>query len=98
MENYLIKLSNKAKRFITKFRCCNLEIAVEKGRWYNIELDNRLCLLCNENSVGDEYHYLFICKKEKVLELRKNLVSSYYTQYPSVHKMKYVHVLSYNTF
>ena len=74
MENYLIKLSNQAKRFFTKFRCCNLEIPVEKGRLYNIERDNRLCLLCNGNSVGDEYHYLVICKNEKILELKKKLV------------------------
>ena len=48
---------------------------VKTGRGQNIhvERENRKCLLCNSDAIGDEYHYIFNfsafdnCKKNNVL-------------------------------
>ena len=34
---------------------------IETGRWQNIERENRKCVLCNSDAIGDEYHYIFNC-------------------------------------
>lgn len=83
IENYLLKLSGQAKHLITKFRCCNINIPIEKGRWHNIPKEERLCVLCTENTVGDEFHYLFLCKNAKVVEFRNKFIPSYYIKNPS---------------
>jgi hypothetical protein len=43
---------------------------IETGRWQNISRGDRICHVCREE-VGDEYHYLFLCKNEAVFELRQ---------------------------
>jgi vacuolar-type H+-ATPase subunit B/Vma2 len=37
--------------------------------------------ICNEN-IGDEFHYLFICKSPELVRIRENLIPEYYTKYP----------------
>ena len=43
----------------SKFRCVNHKLPIEKGRFYGIAIDDRVCELCNTNKLGDEYHYIF---------------------------------------
>ena len=45
----------------TNFRLCNNYLPLEKGSWLGISRNERVCNLCNTNSIGDEYHYLFQC-------------------------------------
>jgi hypothetical protein len=45
---------------------------IETGRWQNISREDRICHVCREE-VGDEYHYLFLCKNEAVFELRQKI-------------------------
>jgi hypothetical protein len=40
---------------------------IETGRWQNISREDIICHLCRD-VVGDEYHYLFLCKNEAVFE------------------------------
>ena len=35
--------------------------------------------ICNEN-IGDEFHYLFICKSPELVRIRENLIPEYYTK------------------
>jgi hypothetical protein len=42
---------------------------------------------CNEE-IGNEFHYLFICNFPYLLNLRKKLITNYYTTYPSDLKFK----------
>ena len=46
---------------LVKFRCGNIKIPVVAGRYNAVPRDERLCQLCNTNSIGDEFHYLFEC-------------------------------------
>ena len=38
-----------------------MKFPIETGRWQNIERENRKCVLCNSDAIGDEYHYIFNC-------------------------------------
>ena len=42
--------------------------------------------MCNEN-IGDEIHYLFICKSPELVRIRENLIPEYYTRYPNKQKL-----------
>jgi hypothetical protein len=46
-----------------------------------------MCTFCREN-IGDEFHYLFICKHELIAALRSKFIPKYYTSNPTIHKMK----------
>jgi len=37
------------------------EIEIESGRWGNVNLDNRLCKLCDCHAIEDEFHFIFHC-------------------------------------
>ena len=38
-----------------------LPLNIETGRYIRKELNERLCLLCNQNSIEDEHHFLLSC-------------------------------------
>jgi hypothetical protein len=44
-------------------------LEIETGRWYNIPKDERFCTLCGQ-SIGDEFHLLFVCCNEYLVNLR----------------------------
>lgn len=88
LENYLLRLPEDKRIWISKLRTCNLKIPMETGRWYNIARTDRICTLCNESCIGDEYHYLYVCNNSSITELRKKYIPKYYTTYPSVLKMQ----------
>ena len=56
------------------------------GRWYNIPKDERFCTLCGQ-SIGDEFHLLFVCCNEYLVNLRRIYLPRYYVTYPSIVKM-----------
>ena len=61
LENYLSILPYNLRLKLTKFRLQSNHLPIVTGRWENIPREHRICKLCNSNSVGDEYHYLFNC-------------------------------------
>ena len=42
----------------------------ERGRYVNIERNQRKCVLCVHNDIEDEYHFVLICPKYN--GIRKN--------------------------
>ena len=60
-ENYINTLSGPSLLTMFKFRTANHKLPVEVGRWANVELSDRKCLLCQNNQIGDEFHYLLEC-------------------------------------
>jgi hypothetical protein len=46
-----------------------MKFPIETERWHNIVRNDIICTLCREN-IGDEFHYLFICKHELIDALR----------------------------
>ena len=53
----------------------------------NIARNDRICTFCRDD-IGDEFHYLFICKHELIADLRSKFIPKYYTLNPTIHKLK----------
>lgn len=100
-EKYIIELPIKAYIDLAKFRTTNNRLPIEKGRWDNIERNERYCNLCNTNLIDDEFHYLFEC--EILKDIRQIYLPKYYlkhyntlkfTQLMSSSNVKQLHRLS----
>ena len=37
----------------------NHSLSIEKGRYFNIERNQKICTLCDQGLLGDEFHCLF---------------------------------------
>ena len=60
-ENYLTCLPADLRRAYSHFRCMNHKLPIEKGRFWGVSRDDRICDLCNMGNLGDEFHYIFEC-------------------------------------
>ena len=63
---------------------------VESGRWTKpkilVDYHERLCTLCDENYIEDEYHILMKCKY--FVNLREKYISRKYYKRPSTYKFQ----------
>ena len=55
------------RKVIAKVRCSSHNLEIEKGRHKDVNAENRFCLMCSENSVEDEMHFLSFCKAYEFL-------------------------------
>jgi hypothetical protein len=78
LEKYLILMS--------KLRLCNHKLPVEQGRYRNIARIDRTCDKCNDNKLGDEYHFLLECSFFN--DLRIKYIPKYYWRRPNSIKFK----------
>ena len=70
--DYVKWTTSKYDRSIqAKFRCGILQLHVETGRFNQTKLEDRICQLCNLNSIEDECH--FLCECPLYNELRKTM-------------------------
>ena len=91
-EKYLVKIPENHRIWLTKLRLSNLKLPIETGRWQNIPVEERLCHKCHEG-IGDEFHYLFVCKSPELVNGREKMIPRYYTNFPC--KQKLIGLLSY---
>ena len=62
METYLVHINNKKhQRIVSKLRTSSHDLMIEKGRYYNLPREKRLCMTCN--TVEDEFNFLNKCTK-----------------------------------
>ena len=68
---------------LTKIRLSSHTFLVERGRWVKpkINYHERLCTLCDENDIEDEYHILMKCNY--CVNLREKYTSKKYYNRPS---------------
>ena len=52
--------------FLVRFRTCNQELPIETGRYTNVIKCERICILCDLNDTGDEWHYLCVQRLKKL--------------------------------
>ena len=57
-----LSLPFNMRKVISKMRCSNHNLEIERGRHLNIERDKRTCHNCASNEVEDEEHFLLKCK------------------------------------
>ena len=59
-EPYLLLLNKNHRSIFTHYRT-NHRLPIEVGRWKNIPRSERKYYLCDDDVIGDEYHFLFEC-------------------------------------
>lgn len=60
-EHLRTSLSRGKRSLVSQLRCGILPLKLEIGRYLRIPLEDRLCELCNTDSVEDESHFLLVC-------------------------------------
>ena len=61
-EKNLDFISNEKYRFaLTRFRLSSHELEIERGRYENKPMIERICKCCNMNMVENEYHFALVC-------------------------------------
>ena len=59
---YVDTLINRCDRSqISKLRLSAHQLSIEKGRYFNMPRHERLCQLCNANTIENEEHFLLHC-------------------------------------
>ena len=87
MEKYLLCVKNDKHRIsLSRLRCSSHRLAIEEGRYRNIERSNRICKFCNMNQVETEYHFLLVCPFYN--SLREKYIKRYYRTWPTTTKFK----------
>ena len=84
-ENYLSKLNSKSRLALCRFRLSNHKLPIERGRFSNIERERRFCQLCNENMIGDEFHFILECPA--LQHLREHFLPKYCQTCPNTLKL-----------
>ena len=85
MEHYLSLMSGNNKVLFTKLRFSLLKFPVVTGRYEGIPYDERHCTFCNTNLIGNEFHYLLVCKKFQAI--REKYIPDYFWKYPKEYKL-----------
>jgi hypothetical protein len=86
LENYLLTLKKHEYLTLARLRTGNHHFPNETGRWQNIPIDNRKCLLCDIPDTPDEMHYLLKCPFFN--EERKKYIKKYYYSRTNIIKYK----------
>lgn len=89
MEWYLkCNVKRDIRTCFTKLRLCSHRFMIERGRWVKpkIEYSERLCNLCNDRDIQDEYHIILKC--DNFNTLRKKFIDKYYYNKPSMFKFQ----------
>ena len=73
-EKYLNIQNDKLRRYVTKLRVSNHNLPIERGRYNNISADHRLCNMCGNVDIGDEFHLLMTCDNSNLCKLRVNFL------------------------
>ena len=71
---------------LLKMRVCNNKFPVNHSRYFGIPRGERLCPLCNSDDIGDDFHYLFKCKFDAFVQLRKTCLKKYYLHHQNAIK------------
>ena len=84
-EKYLeVIYDKKFRSALSRFRLSSHQLMIEKGRYNNIPVDERICRFCNMNQLENEYHFLLICPLYH--NLRKRYLKPYYCRWPTLNK------------
>lgn len=86
-ERYVqLSLSSGERSVLAQIRLGILKLHVETGRFTNTKLEERLCMICNQNVIEDESHFLFHCN---AYDLPRNAwINSIYRNCPDFHYLE----------
>ena len=84
-ETYITIVEKKYWCPLIRFRLSNHNLPIETGKWKNVTIQNRICPLCNNFDIGNEFHYILKCiffKNE-----RNRFLPSFCQSKPNIHKL-----------
>ena len=87
-ENYLNLHNTVLRKTLTKFRLSSHNLPIQQLRYSNTPRQDRLCTLCDKNEIGDEFHYLFTCSHDALVEYRIKFISRYFHVRPNAYKFE----------
>ena len=88
------KLSDKeSRRWLAKFRCSDHSLRIETGRRQGLKPEERICLMCDNMTVEDEFHFLISCPKYD--QLRHKLVKYISEKVPNLDSLPLEHKFTY---
>ena len=61
------------RKMISKIRCSDHQLEIEKGRHLNIPREQRTCKMCADGTIEDEEHFLLRCKTYQPLRVKYKL-------------------------
>ena len=67
---------------LIRFRCGNHKLMIETGRRFGIPHDERFCRDCDQNDLGDEFHFVMKCTKHD--DIRNKFIPKQFTCIMSV--------------
>ena len=73
------------KPLISRYRLHAHSLNIETGRYYTIDRHARICNMCNNNDIEDEYHFILECSE--YVEIRRKYIKPYYCIIPSAFKL-----------
>ena len=76
LEPYLYKLPETVWKYLVKFRFCNHNLEIERGRYIGLGRGLRYCSKCTLFIMGGEYHTFFECNNQDTMDLRERFVLS----------------------
>lgn len=82
-EDYVLdNLSRSERSFLAQLRCGILPLRIETGRFSRLELEQRICQLCNSNLIESEEHFIFSCSfytefRNQYYDMLRNLDSNF---------------------
>jgi hypothetical protein len=86
-EDYLSFIKNiSLRKQLSCMRLSSHSLEIEVGRYSNINRENRICRMCNQNTVETEYHFLLCCTKYS--DIRKKYFGA--TAWPTLEKYKHL--------
>ena len=81
-EKYLSCINeNKYRVALSKLRLSSHDLAIETGRYTNIERQYGKCLQCNMGVVESKYHFTLVCPKYR--DLRSKFLKPYFCRWPN---------------
>ena len=81
VEKYMkVYLTRTQRSLLAQFRLGILPLHVETGRFRGVPLNNRVCNMCTDLFIEDEFHFLCICDFNG--DLRQNMYRKVCEAYP----------------
>ena len=85
-ERYLDVLNlRKFRHSYAQFRTGVHDLEIERGRYRNVPRNERICKVCSDNKVEDEFHFILQCVAYS--DIRTCFIPSRYYIRPSIHNL-----------
>jgi hypothetical protein len=97
-EKYLDINNYKYRKYVTKIRISNHNLPIERGRYNNIDINDRTCRMCTNSHIGDEFHLLMACDHNELNILRNDFFEDIFKILPPIqdfsNELKFVYIFS----